>query len=191
MGCAVASHLTCVGSSVEQLRAYLSAAAKVGIENIVALRGDPPRGETSFQPVAGGLRYANELVALIRREFPEFGIAVAGYPETHQEAPSPEADLENLQRKVDSRRRRRHHASCFTTTPIFSASASAARRIGISVPIVPGILPVTNFAQIQRIASLCKARLPDELMKPLERPAMTKPSSSKSAWNTPSGKCES
>ena len=68
----------------------------------MALRGDPPQGETQFQPVAGGLRYANELVALIRDEFPELGIAVAGYPETHQEAPSPEIDLANLKRKVDA-----------------------------------------------------------------------------------------
>ena len=101
-GCPVASHLTCVGSTVDELRAYLREAAQRGIDNIVALRGDPPKGETQFKPVAGGLTYANELVALIRGEFPQFGIAVAGYPETHREAPSPEADLENLRRKVDA-----------------------------------------------------------------------------------------
>jgi methylenetetrahydrofolate reductase (NADPH) len=166
-GCAVGAHLTCVGSSVEQLRSYLTAAVKAGIENIVALRGDPPRGETSFQPVAGGLRYANELVELIRREFPEFGIAVAGYPETHQEAPSPEVDLKNLARKVEA-------GGDVVITQVFYDNADFFRfrercqAIGISVPIVPGILPVTNFAQILRIASLCKSRLPDELMKPLE-----------------------
>src|SRR3984893_3528934 len=101
-GCSVASHLTCVGATVAELRAYLDAARPRQIENIVALRGDPPKGDDSFRPVSGGLRYANELVALIRTEFPQFGIAVAGYPETHQEAPSPEADLENLKRKVDA-----------------------------------------------------------------------------------------
>ena len=101
-GCAVASHLTCVGSTADQLRSYLAAADDRGIDNIVALRGDPPRGETTFTPVAGGLKYANELVSLIRGEFPQFGIAVAGYPETHQEAPSAEADLENLKRKVSA-----------------------------------------------------------------------------------------
>src|SRR5262245_10612642 len=87
-GLPVPSHLTCVGSTVEQLRDYLGEARDRGIANIVALRGDPPRGETSFRPVDGGLRYANELVALIRAEFAQFGVAVAGYPETHQEAPS-------------------------------------------------------------------------------------------------------
>ena len=102
LGCPVASHLTCVGSTADELRSYLREARSRGVEHIVALRGDPPKGETSFQAVAGGLRYASELVALIRGEFPEFGIAVAGYPETHIEAISPEADLENLKRKVDA-----------------------------------------------------------------------------------------
>src|SRR5262245_22988152 len=100
-GVRVASHLTCVGSTVDQLRAYLAEAMTLGIDNIVALRGDPPKGETAFRPVDGGLSYASDLVTLIRREFGTFGIAVAGYPETHQEALSPQADLENLKRKVD------------------------------------------------------------------------------------------
>jgi methylenetetrahydrofolate reductase (NADPH) len=99
--CPVASHLTCVGSTVDDLREYLAEASSRGVENIVALRGDPPKGEATFAPVAGGLRYANELVSLVRREFAGFGIAVAGYPEMHQEAQSPEADLANLKRKVD------------------------------------------------------------------------------------------
>src|SRR5882757_6021947 len=90
----VASHLTCVGATVDELRHYLSEARERGIQNIVALRGDPPKGETHFKQHAGGFSNANELVALIHAEFPEFGIAVAGYPETHQEAKSPEADLE-------------------------------------------------------------------------------------------------
>src|SRR5687767_15170871 len=101
-GVPVASHLTCVGSTVEQLRAYLADASERGVENIVALRGDPPKGEAVFRSTAGGLRYANELVALIRQEFSHFGIAVAGYPETHREAPSADLDLSNLKRKVDA-----------------------------------------------------------------------------------------
>src|SRR5688572_12481951 len=101
-GVRVASHLTCVGSTVDQLRTYLGEARERGIDNIVALRGDPPKGETAFTPVAGGLRYASELVAFIRSEFSHFGMAVAGYPETHQEAISPQADLENLKRKVSA-----------------------------------------------------------------------------------------
>jgi methylenetetrahydrofolate reductase (NADPH) len=169
-GCTVASHLTCVGSTVEQLRAYLAEASERGVENIVALRGDPPKGDAAFQTVPGGLRYANELVALIRDEFPQFGVAVAGYPETHREAVSPEADLENLKRKIDA-------GGTVVITQLFYDNADLlrfrdrCRRLGIMVPIVPGILPVTNFAQIRRIASLCGARLPGEFIAALERAA--------------------
>src|SRR4051794_8847985 len=82
----VATHLTCVGCTVDQLRQYLQTALNLNVQNVVALRGDPPRGDSTFTPVDGGLRYANELVTLIHDEFPEFGIAVAGYPEKHHEA---------------------------------------------------------------------------------------------------------
>jgi methylenetetrahydrofolate reductase (NADPH) len=166
-GLPVASHLTCVGSTVDQLRDYLGEAWQRGIANIVALRGDPPRGETNFRPVEGGLRYANELVALIRTEFSQFGVAVAGYPETHQEAPSPEVDLENLRRKVDA-------GADVVITQLFYDNADFFRfrercgRLGIRVPIVPGILPVTNLAQIKRIASLCGAKLPQRFQEGLE-----------------------
>jgi methylenetetrahydrofolate reductase (NADPH) len=167
-GVRVASHLTCVGSTVEQLRGYLAEAQARGIENIVALRGDPPKGESSFTPVAGGMRYASELVALIHREFPQLGIAVAGYPETHQEAASPEADLENLQRKVAS------GGHCVITQLFFDNAdflrfRDRCREVKIGVPIIPGILPVTNLAQIQRIAALCKARLPEALVAELSQ----------------------
>ena len=100
--CPVASHLTCVGSTADELRTYLTTAHHSGVDNIVALRGDPPQGETEFKPVAGGFSYANELVEFIKSEFPELGMAVAGYPEKHQEAPSMEIDLDNLKRKVDA-----------------------------------------------------------------------------------------
>lgn len=157
----VASHLTCVGSTVDDLRQYLREAASRGVDYIVALRGDPPKGETHFTAMAGGLRYANELVDLVRREFSSFGVAVAGYPETHQEAPSADADLEHLKRKVDT-------GADVVLTQLFYGNEDFLRfrdratRAGITVPIVPGILPVTNLTQIQRIASLCGARLPDD-----------------------------
>src|SRR4029079_4922057 len=132
-----------------------------GIENIVALRGDPPKGETAFKPVAGGLRFASELVELIRREFPSLAIAVAGYPETHQEAISPQADLENLKRKVTA------GGHCVITQLFFGnvhffRFREACKELSINVPVIPGILPVTNLAQIQRLTSLCKAQLPPE-----------------------------
>lgn len=165
-GVRVASHLTCVGSTVAQLREYLRAAQGRGVDNIVALRGDPPKGQTTFQAVTGGLRYANELLALVKSEFPSYGIAVAGYPETHQEAPSFEVDLQNLQRKVAA-------GADVVLTQLFYDNAdffrfrAACEALGIKVPIIPGILPVTNLGQIQRITSLCKAKLPEAFIAKL------------------------
>ncbi len=165
-GLPVASHLTCVGSTVEELRTYLQDAKSRGVDYIVALRGDPPQGQERFRAVEGGLRYANELVTLIRDEFPEFGILVAGYPETHQEALSPEADLENLKRKVDA-------GGQVVITQLFYDNDDFFRfrercdRVGIDAPIVPGILPVINLAQIQRITALCGAQLPATFVEQL------------------------
>lgn len=166
-GCGTASHLTCVGSTVEELHAYLHEASSRGVDNIVALRGDPPKGQAEFRAVVGGLSYANELVQLIRQSFPQFGIAVAGYPETHREAASPAADLENLKRKVDA-------GGDVVITQLYYDNADFFRfrdrcdELGIRVPIVPGILPVTNLAQIQRITSLCGARLPESFVAALQ-----------------------
>lgn len=166
-GVSVASHLTCVGSTIDELRAYLAEAIKRGVHNIVALRGDPPRGEKAFVPVAGGFRYANELVSLIRNEFPQLGIAVAGYPEKHQEAPDEEIDLANLKRKVDA-------GADVILTQLFYRNEDFFRfrdrcdAAGIRIPIVPGLLPVLSFAQIRRITSLCGACLPDDLVSALE-----------------------
>lgn len=162
----VASHLTCVGATRDDLRDYLRTAEAAGIDYIVALRGDPPKGETEFKPVENGLSYANELVTLIREEFPSFGIAVAGYPEKHQQAPSMEIDLENLKRKVDS-------GADSVVTQLFYSNEDFFRfrdqcqAMGITQPIVPGILPVTNLAQIKRIATMCAAKLPQGLTEEL------------------------
>lgn len=159
----VATHLTCVGRTVGELCDYLRQAERQGVGNVVALRGDPPRGDATFRPVEGGLCHANELVSLVRGEFPRLGIAVAGYPETHQEALSPEADLANLKRKVDA-------GADAVITQLFYDNDDFFRfrercvEAGIRVPIVPGLLPITNFAQIQRITALCGARLPAELV---------------------------
>lgn len=158
-GLPVASHLTCVGSTVDQLHEYLLQARQLGVDHIVALRGDPPQGQTVFQAAAGGLTYANELVALIKHDYPQFGIAVAGYPETHREAPSAAVDLDNLKRKVDS-------GADLVITQLFYENADFFRfrdrfeAAGVNVPLVPGILPVTSLSQIQRISSMCGATLP-------------------------------
>ena len=166
----VATHLTCVGSTAEQLRDYLQRAWELGVHNVVALRGDPPQGEEKFQVTAGGFAFANELVEFIRSEFPDMGIAVGGYPETHQEAANPEEDLQNLKRKVDA-------GADVVITQLFYDNADfldfreRCDAIGIKVPIVPGLLPVTNGAQIQRIASLCGASLPASFVSDLENNA--------------------
>ena len=158
----VASHLTCVGATVEQLDAYLQDARQRGTDYIVALRGDPPKGTETFQKTEGGLQYANELVELIRQRHRDFGIAVAGYPEVHQEAPDAETDLANLKRKVDA-------GADIVITQLFYDNEDYYRfrdrcvASGIDVPIVPGVLPVTNFKQAQRIASMCKASIPSAL----------------------------
>lgn len=165
-GVPVASHLTCVGASVEDLRQYLSEAKQREVDYIVALRGDPPRGQREFTATTDGLRYANELVALIHAEFPKFSIAVAGYPETHREAPSPEVDLQNLKRKVDA-------GADVVITQLFYNNDDYFRfrdrcdQIGIRIPVVPGILPVTSLSQIRRLTSLCGASLPEDLIAEL------------------------
>jgi methylenetetrahydrofolate reductase (NADPH) len=163
----VASHLTCVGSKVDQLRGYLRRASEAGVDHIVALRGDPPHGEDSFRAPEGGLSYANELVALIREEFPCFGIAVAGYPEKHLEAPSMDADLEYLKRKVDA-------GADVVITQLFYHNFDYFRfrdrcqQSGIHVPIIPGILPMTNLSQIRRITAMCGAGLPEAFVQRLQ-----------------------
>jgi methylenetetrahydrofolate reductase (NADPH) len=165
---AVASHLTCVGRTTDQLREYLREAQQRGVTSIVALRGDPPQGETTFTPIANGLHYAVELVALIKQEFPELRILVAGYPETHQEAVSPEADLEHLKEKCNA-------GGDTVVTQLFYDNTDFFRfrdrcsSIGITKPIIPGLMPVTNFKQIKRIATLCKARLPNSFTHALEK----------------------
>lgn len=164
----VATHLTCVGSTADQLRSYLQRAQTLDVRNVVALRGDPPKGETTFRPVEGGFAYANQLVEFICKEFPDMGIAVAGYPETHVEAPSPEADLANLMRKVDA-------GADLVITQLFYDNADYFRfretceSRGIKVPIVPGLLPVTSGSQIQRITSLCGAKLPASFVAALSQ----------------------
>ena len=164
----VASHLTLVGSSVDDLRRYLETAKKQSVDYIVALRGDPPKGETTFQQAEGGLRYANELVDLISAEFNDFGVLVAGYPEKHIEAPSLEVDLENLKRKVDA-------GADAIVTQLFYDNEDFFRfrdlcdQQGIKVPVVPGLLPVSSLKQIQRIASMCGAKLPKQFIEDLSK----------------------
>ena len=163
----VVSHLTCVGSSVDQLREYLQQAKSQSVDSIMALRGDPPKGEDKFVAPEGGLSYANELVELVSSEFQNFGVMVAGYPEKHLEAPSLDIDLDNLKRKVDA-------GADAIVTQLFYDNADFYRfrdlceAKGINVPVVPGLLPVTSLSQIQRITDLCGAKLPADFVASLE-----------------------
>jgi len=163
-GIEAAAHLTCVGHSKDEIRAVLRELADQGIENILALRGDPPRGQTIFAPHPDGFRYANELAVEVAKM--GFCFGVAGYPEKHIEAPSFEIDLQNLKRKVGA-------GASFVTTQLFFHNAhyfdfvARARAIGVHVPIIPGIMPITNYAQIQRFATLCGAKIPAALAQEL------------------------
>lgn len=167
-GLPVTAHFTCVGSTVDDIRSWMTQATAVGVENIMALRGDPPKGEERFTAVAGGFANANELVAFLKKEFPNFGVGVAGYPETHQEAIGPEEDLRNLHRKVvaggDA-----IFTQLFYDNVDFLRFRDRCRALGITKPIIPGLLPVLSLAQVERITSLCKARLPGDLKERLRR----------------------
>jgi methylenetetrahydrofolate reductase (NADPH) len=165
-GYEAASHLTCVGASRQEIDGILDRLTAEGIENIVALRGDPPQGEAQFTPAPGGFRHASELVAHIRGTG-RFGIAVAGYPEKHIEAPDLETDLRRLKHKVDQ-------GADIVVTQLFYDNADyfafveRARALGVRQPIVPGLLPIQSFAQIKRITSLCGAKIPPALHDELE-----------------------
>ena len=166
-----ACHLTCVGSSKTELQEILRQIHESGIRNIVALRGDPPSGEATFTPPPDGFSHANELVAHIRNReksglLRRCGIAVAGYPEKHLEAPSLEADLQNLKRKVDA------GADCVITQLFYDNThfknfAERARSMQINVPLVPGLLPILSAKQVMRITSMCGACLLEPLKEEL------------------------
>ena len=178
IGIEAAAHLTCVGHTRDDIEAVLAELHEKGIENIVALRGDPPKGETEFKPVPNGFRYGAELVQFIR-EHPQYGkafsLAVAGYPEGHVECHDKIKDLEHLKRKVD------RGADAVITQLFFNVHdffdfVYRARKIGIRVPIVPGIMPVTHGPQIQRFASMCGASIPPTMQEAIVRFGEDQPS---------------
>jgi len=153
-----AAHLTCVGASRAEVDAVARDYWQAGVRHIVALRGDPPEGAGRHVPRADGYRYAADLVAGLRR-VGDFEISVAAYAEAHPEAASPEADLDNLKRKIAAGATRAI-TQFFFDVDVYLRFVERARRAGISVPIVPGILPVTNFAQVSRFAARCGATVP-------------------------------
>jgi len=165
-GVECACHLTCVGSTAADVDRILDDLRANGIENIVALRGDPPQGQSRYVPPPGGHAHASDLVAHIRGAG-GFGIAVAAYPEKHLEAPDAEADLRHLKEKIDAGA----HAAItqlFYDNRHFERLVGRARAMGIGVPIVPGLLPIVSLGQVKRITSVCGATIPEELLGRLE-----------------------
>ena len=160
------AHLTCVGATRDELARVLDQLAEHDVHNILALRGDPPQGQGKFEAPPGGFRYASELVAFIR-ERGDFCVGAACYPEVHPEAPDGGVDLRNLRVKVDA-------GADFLISQLFFDNASfhaferRAAEAGITVPIIPGIMPVTNFEQIRRFTQMCGASLPAPLQARLE-----------------------
>lgn len=160
IGVTVVAHVTCVGASRAELRALFDDLARAKIENILALRGDPPRGAV-FEPSAGGFAHANELIAMLHRNY-DFCIGAACYPEKHPEAASFESDLAALESKAAA-------GADFLVSQLFFDNARffsferAARSAGITLPILPGLMPITNFGQIQRFVAMCGASIPPKL----------------------------
>jgi methylenetetrahydrofolate reductase (NADPH) len=166
LGIEAMAHLSCVGSSREELQVILDGIQAAGIDNVLALRGDPPRGETEWTPHPGGLQYSTELAALISRGYP-FAIGAACFPEVHPEAPDLASDLRFLRQKVEN------GASFLITQLFFDVElyfqfVEGARAVGIEVPIIPGIMPITDVGQIKTITGMCGASIPPLLLEALE-----------------------
>src|SRR3712207_2011077 len=160
------AHFTCVGATVDELRTTLDRMRDAGIDNVLALRGDPPPGEDRWSKTEGGLEYSRELIELIRDDY-DFCIGAACFPEVHVHAESPESDLRHTQAKVDAGAR-------FLITQLFFDNqtyydyGARAREAGIDVPISPGIMPILNVSGLKRMTTLCGASIPPELLAELD-----------------------
>jgi methylenetetrahydrofolate reductase (NADPH) len=163
------AHLSCVGEPVDRLRELLSEIQDAGIDNVLALRGDPPRGETEWRPHPEGLSYSTELAALISSEY-DFCVGAACFPEVHPEAPDMAHDIRFLKEKIAS-------GASFLITQLFFDNdfyfdfVEEARAAGITVPIIAGIMPVTNFNQIKKFTEMCAASIPEEFERELAQRA--------------------
>ena len=160
------AHFTCVGATTEELRSTLDLMRDRGVENVLALRGDPPQGQDEWTATEGGLRYSRELIELIRDDY-DFAIGAACFPEVHIHATDAESDLRYTKEKVDA-------GAQFLITQLFYDNrcyyefVERARDIGIEVPIIPGIMPITNAGQIRKITSMCGSDIPAQLHAELE-----------------------
>lgn len=165
----VVAHLTAVGASREGIKAQLERYAVAGIRNVFALRGDPPKGSTSFTPISNSFRYAAEMVSFIKKDFPQFGVGVAGFPEGHPETPNRLQEMDYLKAKVDS------GADCICTQLFFDNRdfydfCERCELAGIKIPIIAGIMPITSLRSLKRISELALgARIPAKLLRAVLR----------------------
>jgi methylenetetrahydrofolate reductase (NADPH) len=169
LGLEAMAHLSCVGEPVSRLREILEEIQEAGIDNVLALRGDPPRGETEWKPHPEGLQWSVELIELIRDDY-DFALGAACFPEVHPEAPDLDHDLRYLVRKLEA-------GASFLITQLFFDNelyfdfVEEARARGVTAPIVPGIMPITNYKQIKTITGMCGASIPPELSRELDERA--------------------
>jgi methylenetetrahydrofolate reductase (NADPH) len=167
LGLEAMAHFTCVGATVDELRTVLDQMRDAGIENVLALRGDPPQGETEWTATEGGLSYSTELIELISSEY-DFAIGAAAFPEVHIHSESLEQDIEVMKEKVAN-------GAKFLITQLFFENdlyfefVDKAREAGVEVPIIPGIMPILRYASIKRMTEMCGASIPDDLDGELER----------------------
>jgi len=167
LGILTMAHLTCVGSSRAEIAEVLQRLKAAGIRNVLALRGDPPKGETAFRAVKDGFSHATELVAFARAEWPQVCIGAACYPEGHVENRDLEVDLAHLVAKVRA-------GADFLVSQLFfdnedyRAFVRRCRSVGIEIPIVPGLMPITNVSQVERFTQMCGSRIPQELRRRLK-----------------------
>ncbi len=169
LGIEAMAHLSCVGEPVERLRELLDEIAGAGIDNVLALRGDPPRGQHEWTPHPDGLRWSTELIDLIARGY-DFCVGAAAFPEVHPDAPSAEHDIRFLKDKLAA-------GANFLVTQLFFDNrfyfdfVARCREAGITVPIVPGVIPITNVTQLRTITEMCGAAIPPGLLVELDRRA--------------------
>lgn len=166
LGITTMMHVTCVGASKRELRDLFYELRSANIENIMALRGDPPRGQTDFVRAPNGFNYASELIEMLKGEF-DFSIGAACYPETHPQAISPEDDIRHLVEKVDAGAQFLVTQICFDNDKYFDF-VKRVRAAGVTVPVLPGLWPITNYKQIARIAQLCGSSMHPKLLAELE-----------------------
>ncbi len=166
LGLEAMAHLSCVGEPVDRLREILDEVAAAGVDNVLALRGDPPRGEVDWTPHPDGLGCSVDLIELIRDDY-DYCIGATCFPEVHPEAPDLDHDLRYLKRKVDA-------GATFLITQLFFENedyfrfVESAREAGIDVPIIAGIMPITNFEQVKRFTTMCGSTIPPALHEQLE-----------------------